>query len=195
MVGTRGTPHIRLLASALLVVTTGGVLAGCSKDKPEVAPAPTLSAPSPSPSHTKPVAPELPAAVKLKNQAGAEAAFRYWVETYTYGFATGDAMPMRAVVTGDCGYCAGVLDAVDQMHSQREHYVKNGLKVVVIVATPVTDSSYLLRAVLSQSGAVKVDEQGKPLVTEAAEPRVPFDVKVMWDVDRWRLDKMAKAEG
>ena len=54
-------------------------------------------------------APEMPDAMKKNDQAGLEAALEYWYEAFHYLKLTGDAEPLMAVSTDDCGFCTELM--------------------------------------------------------------------------------------
>lgn len=187
----------RIVGVGVLGVSAWLALAGCASRDDAVAPASTLSPSSKgaSPSSTRPVAPVMPAAVKVQDRAGAEAAFRYWVETYTYGFATGDCAPMQAVVTSACPFCTDVLKDIERLRETGQHYSGGDDKVTALVSTQFEgNGSYLLRAIISQSASVLLDARGEPVRTSKPTKAISLDVKVLWTTSQWKIDRAAVAK-
>jgi len=137
----------------------------------------------------------MPAAVKVKNQAGAEAAFRYWLETYTYGFATGDANPLTSMSTPECKFCTGVIEDVWDSQTDGEYYVGGRNEVVALASHSFEGTdSYIVVATIDQQRAVIVDKNGKPKATDEKFAGISLRAKLLWVVDQWRVDKAAETE-
>ena len=64
-------------------------------------------------------------------QAGAEAAAVYFVELYSYIYATGDFETWDEITTEDCNFCAGVRERLE------DHYAQGGY---ALAAPPVFES-------------------------------------------------------
>ncbi|MFN8076749.1 MAG: DUF6318 family protein [Kineosporiaceae bacterium] len=186
-------------AMALAAVGVCLALTGCQGEQPPTAGAPTLATPSTSssaPSPTQLPEPTPPPAVRVKNQAGAEAAFRYFLDTYTYGYATGNAIPLRGAVTDRCEFCLGIVESIGKLASSGEHYEHGGQEVTSLVSVRANDdAAYLLRVVVDQSRAVLVAEDGATKRTESATRAQALDSLVVWDGDRWRVDKLGVVGG
>jgi hypothetical protein len=133
----------------------------------------------------------MPAAVKVKNKAGADAAVRYFLDTYTYGFATGDAQPFRGMSTDECQFCLGIIDKLYALSSDGERYEGGGQKVVALDsrAHDAAADSYLARVVFDEMPTRLVDSSGKTAAPVSGDKGVALDLKVLWVDDHWRIDK------
>lgn len=109
---------MRALTTAL---TALGVLllAGCGGN-PEASPPPTPSAtasPSPSASATATEPPEMPPAVRLKNEKGAKATVRWFLQSMDYAGETGDAAAFRATFARTCTKCRAIADGIESTYA------------------------------------------------------------------------------
>lgn len=124
---------VALVAGAGLLLTgcsTGGDPgAGTTSSSPSAAQTPSPSA-TPTPTATPAYVPAsakgraqnvpvpvLPEVAKTETKAGLEAFARYWYETLSYAYETGDTKPLESASGPACGSCAKVKTEVSEWHS------------------------------------------------------------------------------
>ncbi|MBP1137454.1 hypothetical protein JOE31_003686 [Arthrobacter sp. PvP023] len=62
--------------------------------------------------------PVLPEAAKAETKEGLEAFAKYWYQTLSYAYETGDVTPLQAVSTTTCTSCLRVKEVVEAWHSE-----------------------------------------------------------------------------
>lgn len=141
--------------------------------------------PSPSPTLTPPV---LPAAAKQPTQAGAEAFFRYFLETYNYAFVTLDTQPMRSICDRESKFCLGVYSDISGMQGRGERQVGGKISASVAVSSPVTANKVaLVDSLVDQLGGATVSATGATVHSIEKRSGVPSKAVLMWVSTAWRL--------
>jgi hypothetical protein len=146
-----------------------------------------------SPTPTQPSPPPLPAAVSVKSKAGAEAAWRYFLLTWAYGFQTGDSYPLSLISDPSCKFCQSLVEDIDATRRDG-HRLRGGdftMTAYASIATDKTGDAYLISAMTSQAAGTLVDDTGKTVSTGAADPNGPFDALVWFRDGRWRVFRAA----
>jgi hypothetical protein len=152
--------------------------AGCSDGDAGTQPTPSTSGgqsvaetTTPSPTHTV-QPPEMPAAAKKADDAGAEAFVRYYFDTVNYAYASGDLKPMEVLRDGQCNACRTLERHIHDAYSTGGRI--EGALVDVTEVTP-TPGDYSVgaevRAVIQQSAGRQVDGTGKELETFPASKK------------------------
>jgi hypothetical protein len=158
-------PLRALVSPTLAWVATLALLAGCSGDgqaKAATATATKASSPSATASPYNPPtqAPEaVPVSSPDKTTAGIFVLV--WFETLDYGYASGDADPLRRTVTLGCFTCANWI--IEVQTQATEHLVRKGGYVHVrqLVFVESDKGDYVFRAVLGRDPGVLAAPDGK----------------------------------
>ena len=161
---------VRSTAGAVLVAGAL-VLAGCAGGAPadpgstsraatEAATPSASATPTPTPSAAyKPAdasgpaqnvpVPVLPEVAKTETKEGAEAFTKYWYETLSYAYETGDAALFESIAPNPCEACEKVSKVIKDWHSDGRWLVGGKL------TTPVTNTTFTK----SQNGTYQVAAQ------------------------------------
>lgn len=118
-------------------------------------------------------APEVPPEMEADDATGAAAATWYFLELYDYTRASGDTALWEAMVTDDCGWCATVVDQVDQVYADGGYITGEGLSYDISLAEvelPSENPHYVVRLdateapfqIVRGDGSV-VDREGQAL--------------------------------
>lgn len=183
---------------AVIAVTVGLVLAGCTADADRVdpttaepaAPATVTAAPSPSstPSPTVDVTvpPERPESMATPSADGAAAAASYFISLYPYVYATGDLAEWRALADPACEFCNAVAQEVEDLHS-RERRVTSPLEVLSSTGIEIDPSHwYSAEVAIRLDDSQEIDDSGAVL---SSEPGGSYTTTfaLTW-ADGWRVD-------
>ncbi len=122
---------------AAAVIAAGLVIAGCSAEEPEPDFTPTMppskssstldgedeeAQPNPAASpDLKP--PPIPPEIEEKTLEGAEAAARYYIDAFNYGYAMRDSEPMEFISLTKCESCAIHIDSIQELASQNRMFL------------------------------------------------------------------------
>ena len=178
----------RLLLVALCAVLAMFTGACSSPDSPKAKP--TASA---TPSQSQ--APKMPALARENSEAGAEAAFRYFVATSNYSLATGELRPMRQTFDPNCEGCTTLTRYVSKVY-EAGGYVKGNKMVIHSVETDFAEGDAFISAqVKTRPGSVSF---GKGETPETIAPRnEPEDLfaALVFERERWIITQLGTEKG
>lgn len=149
--------------------------------------APTPSTAEGTPESSRPrAAPVLPAAGGKPTAAGAEAFFRFFLETYNYGYAQGLSAPLARISGAGCKFCASAIADIDAA-ARTGNQVQGGAVTVteVVVAPGVPEVGLIIDARLSQAASVTRSKSGTEVASADAQPPFLVKAKVEWDTAGW----------
>ncbi|MFD1212001.1 DUF6318 family protein [Arthrobacter sp. GCM10027362] len=186
----------RARISAAIVAVCAMGLAACSgsaegADTPAPVVSPTAPAttavPSPTaaykpasaegPAENVPV-PKMPLAAKEKSQKGLKAFVRYWYETLSFAFETGDMGPLMASSGDGCKGCQRIKPVIQEGHSDGKWLVGGRLSVVGSVIErfePAADGTYQIVSQVEQQEMESYTADGT-LIERAREDLAIIDV-------------------
>ncbi|MFN8074692.1 MAG: DUF6318 family protein [Kineosporiaceae bacterium] len=173
-------------------LTTLGLVTSCtSRDDGQVRqPARTVEpyTDAVTPTPTEPPMPTYPAAGKVQTPAGAEAAFRHYVDSYTWAFAHADPQPLIGLTIDGCVFCKSVRDDLADMQSRDERTRGGGLVIHGLQVTRGNIPTEMLLSInMSQNGSITMGREGKPVATTTSHPEQHVDALMQWVNDRWLL--------
>jgi hypothetical protein len=182
------------VAATVLAGCTGGGSGAPSGGASTTSVAATAQSPSSSPSPTPSpslVPPVLPAAAKQPTQAGAEAFFKYFIETYNYAYAALDLTPMKAICDSASKFCAGVYSGVGQLVADGRSQTGARVHVTTAQAGPISGKQVsLIDGVVRQDPGSTLDVTGN--VTDTLDGHAAKSAKavVQWLSGAWRIMAM-----
>jgi hypothetical protein len=187
---------------ALALVAALALLTGCSGNDDAraatVAPtkSPTASPTTASPT-TRPYTPPTaaPAAMPVtapRNKTTAGIFVLVWFETLNYGYAAGDADPLRRMVTLGCFTCDNwIIDVQDEAN---KHLVRTGgfVHVRQLLYVDTDKGDYVFRAVLDRDPGVLTapDGSNSPVMAssgEVVELRIGLTKSTITDKTSWAM--------
>jgi Family of unknown function (DUF6318) len=145
----------------------------------------TSASPTGSPSAQPPT---LPQAARQPTRPGAEAFFRYFIDVYTYTYASQDTSVMRSISDTDCKFCSSAIDGAESARAAKEHSTGGGASVLYVTAAPgdVTEG-ILINAIAHQDAAAVVDTHGKTIESTDPNPAVRMDAAARWINHAWQM--------
>ncbi|MFN8074689.1 MAG: DUF6318 family protein [Kineosporiaceae bacterium] len=184
------------MPAAVAFLTTLGMVTSCTSgddghvQQPASSIEPYTDTPTPTP--TEPPMPTYPAAAKVKTPAGAEAAFRHYMNSYNWAFAHADPQPLIGLTVDGCVFCKSVRDDLADMQSRSERARGGGVVIHHLMVTPGNIPTEMLLAVnMSQDAGTTLGENGKPVASTTAEPARHVDALMQWVDDRWLLREVS----
>jgi hypothetical protein len=200
----RGVPPRALASPTLALVAALALLAGCSGDgQAKAATAPSTKAPSPSATASAYRPPtKAPGAVPVNAPDKTTAAIfvLVWFETLDYGYASGDADPLRRTVTLGCFTCANWI--IEVQTQATNHLVRTGGYVHVrqLVYVGPDKDDYVFRAVLDREPGVLVAPDGieTPVSAssgEVVELRVGLTTSALTRKTTWTMKSVTTPSG
>jgi Family of unknown function (DUF6318) len=136
--------------------------------------------------------PGLPAAAGEHSAAGAQAFFRYFVDTYNYANAALDAGPMLAVCEAGSTFCKTVSATVAQNVTGARHVVGGAVTIESVRATdPDAQGGSAVSAVITQAASQLIAGSGATVTAQPAAPQQGVTATLVWLQDRWRVHDLA----
>ncbi len=175
--------------SVAAALTAALLMSGCGGDKPSGEPSgtPTTASLSPTPTATGPVAPVLPEAAKVNDDAGAKAFVEYWFAAVTYAMQTGDTKPFMAVSTDECAICANLEREIAGVYGAGGRYDGADWRLSRGLANdPSVSSPYRRYLVQVQQAAYSVTRPDGP-VKRFEKELFPLRVTVIWRASSWNF--------
>lgn len=149
---------LALLACACTLLTSA-----CSGSDASTGPA-AQGRPSLAP-YVPPTAPPQPLSVAAVDRDGAVDAVMRFFDALNYGYARGDADPLRAMSTLGCSACVGWVQDVQRMADEHRHQDGGWIRVVGMQATGAAGGQFAFRAsLLREPGTVEGDGTSTPVV-------------------------------
>ena len=145
----------RLLLVALCAVLAMFTGACSSPDSPKTKP--TASAP---PSQTQ--APKLPALARENSEAGAEAAFRHFLEATNFAAITGNFEPFDQIANTECEGCATIRNHLSDVYDAGGHVEGNAWVLQSIDGDLEPDGAYVAAQVTTEAGMLTAKAGAKP---------------------------------
>jgi len=121
-------------------------------------------------------------------QAGAEAAAVYFVELYSYVYATGDFEAWDELTTEDCDFCSVVRQSVAEIYAS-DGYVHTSPPSIQDVSSqvwPDESGDFAVVVIVENAGFKDYDSSGA-LIEEFPSERVQAGVLVEHSVDGWQV--------
>lgn len=142
--------------------------------------------------------PVMPEAMKRKDQAGAEAAVRYWWDAIYYLQQTNDPEPMLAASNqSTCDFCTQYAANVAEIYSDGSWYTGTKPTVNSVIAAPVGDAIDAT-ALVSLGDGLGFSSNGLPIekTRAEAEERQPWRYAMSFDKDNghWVVDVAEMAD-
>ena len=172
----------RLLLVALCAVLAIFTGACSSPDSPKAKP--TASA-------SKHEAPQMPDSAREFTEEGAEAFFRYFLETSNHSLDSGDLEPMRRAIEVDCEGCATLSEYVSDVYDAGG-YVSGNHWVLNRFTAEITESgAYVTAYVTTEPGEVSFGA-GEPteIIRARTKPR-PLYVELIYANGYWTVAQFA----
>jgi Family of unknown function (DUF6318) len=202
-------PPRALVSPALALVAALALLSGCSDDgRPQAAAAATAktkASPSATATETaKPYTPptKAPGVVPIKppDKTTAGIFVLVWFETLDYGYATGDADPLRQSVTLGCFTCANWIIEVQTQANKHLERTGGYIHVRQLVFVESDKGDYVFRAVLDRDPGVLAAPDGKltPISPSSGEPvelRVGLTKSALTNKTTWTMKSVATPTG
>jgi hypothetical protein len=189
----------RLVAVGFVAGLAGG-LAGCTNyPEPSHLPTPTETVtPSPTPTPTPTptpdaasVPPERPEAMDVADSAGAEAVAVYFLELFSYVFATNDLTEWRELSHPECIYCADVIRQVEEQAAVGVHTVGGLITVTETSSLEVEPGRWWsVDAEMVQHASQDVDASGQ-VVREVPEKSFHMDLAVVFEDAQWVIREVS----
>jgi Family of unknown function (DUF6318) len=187
----------RALVAAAAVASAAGCSGGGSGSESTSATSGTTTTPpttttsatqSPTSTPTASVAaPVLPEAAKHPTVAGADAFFRYFIETYNYAFAALDVRPMQAICDPTSKFCTSVYSEVSVMASSGQHHTGGVVTVTDVIPGPLTSNLVtLLDALTNQTEGQTRDVAGQTVNTAKSRNAIATKAVLQWKSGMWR---------
>lgn len=148
---------------------------------PSNSPSPT---PIPSPSLVPPV---LPAAAKQPTQAGAEAFYRYFWDTYAYAFLGRDEEALSRICDSASKFCSSAYERIRTMISLGQKQVGGRVHPKAVKSSPVSTTKVaLVDGVIDQDGGTTVDSAGSAIDTLVGHHALVAKGVFKWEEGAWR---------
>lgn len=167
------------LSRALTAIAAVALLAGCSGAAARSTDDPPRPSASLTPYVPPTLAPEPVPVTTLERDEAVDAVLRFF-DALNYGFAHGDADPLRRVSTLGCSGCVGWVQEIQRMADAGQHQRGGWVRVVGMTATGASGDQFAFRAsllrepgeVVEGATAVPVSAAGKgELVDVVVAPR------------------------
>lgn len=145
-------------------------------------PTPTPTKPSPSPSATG-----IPAAAKVKSEAGAIAFARFYFDQVNRAWTAPD--PGLIVPLGEpgCSTCAEFEKTARQLKSARNRYAADPVTCGSLLAVGGAPKDHqLLHASVAQHKVNVINQSGAVVTTDQAKD-LELIVELIWKADEWRI--------
>lgn len=172
---------------AAAVIVAGLVMSGCSAEEPEPDFKPTMppsksssaldgedeeAQPNPAASpDLKP--PPIPPEIEEKTLEGAEAAARYYIDAFNYGYAMRDSEPMKEISLPECETCQSHIELIETIEDNKQIFdggfveleaasdiFDNGNEIVM--EFPSRQEPFVL---LNPDGSIEGSSNGSRLIT------------------------------
>jgi hypothetical protein len=158
-----GQRFARLLVAPLAVAA---VLSACSADEPQPSAElpPASSSAAQSTPELPPLGPEdlpMPAEARAKDEAGAEAFLRYYMDVYNHAQRTMDSTYMREFSSG-CRTCDRISDDLD-MDAKEGYEYSGGAVRLESMSKPAVKGGEAQYAFTFTQDALSVTDQGRPV--------------------------------
>lgn len=195
MSGRRRAVALLAVVAALVVVAAVAFVAlrgnGSGVEaRPTVTPSspPPSSAtqtPTPGPTVAPPV---LPAAAMKRDQKGAEAFFRYFIDVYNYSFEALDTQSLSAVSAAECKFCKSAKLTVQEISAKRARAEGGQVRVITAIAEPdaARAREVIVVSLLEQDSGRTVAADGT-VTSSSSGSRRQLDALLRWEGGQWRL--------
>lgn len=186
----RGWGRVASLAAVVLAV---GVLGACSGDEPKPAASPvgrpSASSEVATPTLTPTPRPSKSEAAKQPTPEGAQEFVKYFLQIYTYAYATNDGIPVSDVSLPGCGACKKILDDVAAQKAKGQHSEGGKLTPIEIIADPSgNEDRMLVDATYSEQESVVVGSAGERVRSFRASKAQFMLIALRWDLRHgWRV--------
>jgi len=205
VLSTHARMSAALVACALALAACSGSAAGTDTTAPApVAPPSAAGTATPSPTAAyKPASaegpaenvpvPKMPEAAKKKSKEGLKAFVKYWYQTLSYAFETGDMGPLMATSGKGCKGCARIKPVIEEWHTDGKWLIGGELSVVGSVIErfePAADGTYQVVSQVRQQ-AMEYYEANGNLKQRAKESAAIIDVMTAEFVEgAWRANNV-----
>lgn len=136
--------------------------------------------------------PTYPTAGRVQTPAGAEAAFRHYVDSYIWAFANSDPAPLIGLTVEGCVFCNSVREDLADMQSRGERARGGELVIHGLQVTRGNVRTEMMLAInMSQKAGVALGRDGAPVATTTAEPQRRVYALMQWVNDLWLLREVA----
>lgn len=116
---------------------------------------------TPSPSSPTTAPPERPAAMDRTDAEGAIAAATYFIDLYSYAYATGDVAEWKAMSDPECVFCAGLTEDVQTAAADGTRFVGGELTIASSDVRPGESASvFRVDLTVSQAAFQEIDKSG-----------------------------------
>jgi hypothetical protein len=195
--------HRGLIAGFVgLVVVAAGVVSGCSSGAqgasgPDVGVRVSSSSPavgvSGSPGKDVSERSMIPPGARAATVAGAEAYFRFYVDTLNAGFTDPGSVGFAGLSEPGCVSCANLEKSIGELRGRHEHV--STAPYVVSASAELPESTRKNRAfqfLLTENASSVVDDHGVSVKSQPAAAHV-MEVLLSWADDGWRVRDLALA--
>ncbi|WP_427018303.1 DUF6318 family protein [Pseudarthrobacter sp. P1] len=131
------------------------------------------------------------------SKAGIEEFSKYWYETLSYAYETGDMSPMEAITDPGCSTCANVKEVVTGWHSEGRWLVGGKMEVFRVQSDYVAQSNGTYQAIaFVQQGGVDYYNADGTIHKSAPTTKPITDIFVARYSDgHWKADVVEHASG
>lgn len=153
-------------------------------------PAPSTTAPSPTVTTPSPSASGIPAAAKVKSEAGAIAFVKYFLDVNNAAYTTPDPDLLREVSDSNCKICGKLIEDVETLMSKGRKY--NGPVVSFQKAEVIGENGpgrVLLACDITQNRSSVVDSSGKVILTDP-EKQLQRTFELVWKGGQWLVSEL-----
>lgn len=122
-----------------------------------------------------------------KTLQGAEEAYVYFWEMYTYGLASGDGGEFRTLFADECGFCQAAIETMDVHAAENVYLVGAEMEIVEIVSGVHDDDTYIVDLGITMTEHQKIEENVGAVDSESGSSVVASGA-LTWDSSRWVVE-------
>lgn len=150
-------------------------------------PAPSTSAPSPTVTTPSPSATGIPAAAKVKSEAGAIAFVKYYVDSVNRAWTTPDPAVLKALGDPGCISCTSLTKTAEQLKNDGQRYVSNPASISDVVAVKgAAAGRQLVKAKFVQHKVSVINSSGGVVLTDP-QKQGTLRIELAWTGGGWKV--------
>ncbi len=151
----------------------------------------TRPMPTMSPSRAQSARPAEPAGLQRDTIAGAVATAKYWLQTLSYAFASGDTKPMWSISRSTCGVCGNYgkpIDAIGKDGGSITGIIPFKPRSAKIVSFSKSEATVLIKYMTGQN-RIRTSSHAKSII--GAPPAADHGiVQMTWTSQRWIVNEL-----
>lgn len=149
--------------------------------------APSSTTPSPTASSPSPSASVIPAAAKVRSEAGAIAFVKFFIERSSQAWQEADPEVLTPFVSSTCKSCEFLVDRATKLRTEGHHYAGD---VVTVTRATVLGSKnptkMLVDTTIAQHAVSIVDASGRVVDSDQAKTLTRL-IELTWGDGRWSV--------